>query len=70
MGGFWSAGALGIDAWSGTDVEGMRVSLALTGKPKLLTMGAVSMGDEIQERENDVYAVLGPSIECLICATA
>jgi hypothetical protein len=52
------------------DMHGMRVSPALTGKPKLITMVALTIGDEVQERENDVYAVLGPSIEWLICSTA
>ena len=67
---FWSLGALGGDAWPAADVDGIRVSPALTGKPKLLTMVAMSIGDGIQERENDVYAALGPSIECLIYSTA
>jgi hypothetical protein len=67
---FWSLATLGGGAWSAADVDGIRLSLALTGKPKLFTMVGMTIGDEIQERENDVYAALGPSIECLICSMA
>jgi hypothetical protein len=59
---FGSVGALSGDT-SAADVDGIRVPLALTGKPKLFTMVTIAIGDEIQERESDVYAALGPSIE-------